>query len=172
MRLTWSYRTWYRGPMKFRDRALLKVYLEAEDLARLSGQAQGVGKPAAEYARELVLEHLNAGREGENLRGDSELPAVQGSAPDAGRSVPAHQPPAVPKPIAVPRPKTEPAGPLFAKHPGAGIFNAADDLSEPQYKSHSPECSCFLCESAIKAGLKDDKRAKKEEKKPAKRGRR
>lgn len=58
-------------------------------------------------------------------------------------------------------------------HPGGGLFNAPTDLFEPAYKSHPSDCRCMICESAIKAGLKEDRRPKKnEEKKPAKRGRR
>src|SRR6266404_5176247 len=36
------------------------------------------------------------------------------------------------------KPESAPTAPLFAPgaHPGAGVFNAATDLSEPAYKSH------------------------------------
>jgi hypothetical protein len=153
--------------MKFQDRVVLKVYLERQDMDRFAGLANEQRRATADFARELILEKLHAGGDGQNLRGDPELPPLPRSTPDTERPVATRQPPTSP------RPKSEPAGPLFAgSHPGAGIFNAANDLSEPEYKSHDADCPCFLRESAIKAGLKPDKRVKKEEKKTAKRGRR
>lgn len=167
MVLTWDHTAWYRGPMKFGNRAMLKVYLEAADLDRFCARALAEGKATADYARTLILEHLNADSDGEPVRRDPPVRDAGRSAAVAGRSADSDEPvpdtPAEPPTVvAIDTKKELPK----SAHPGAGVFNAPLDLFEPAYKSHVVSCSCALCESAVKAGLKEDRRTKKEEKKP------
>lgn len=83
------------------------------------------------------------------------------------------QEPEEPKPVVAIDTKKEVAPAQKSDHPGAGLFNAPLNLFEPAYKSHPASCLCALCESAIKAGLKEDRRPKKtEEKKPARKWKR
>ena len=65
--------SWYHGPMKFEDRALLKVYIEAVDLQRIEGLARGAGKKVGEYARDLILGRIGSGdSRGSSVRSESD----------------------------------------------------------------------------------------------------
>ena len=83
--LTWDHAAWYRGTMKFRDRAMLKVYMEAADLDKFAAMALAERRSTADFARELILEKLNAGGDDQNLRRDPQLPLAGGSTPSSVR---------------------------------------------------------------------------------------
>jgi hypothetical protein len=53
---------------RFTDRAMLKVYVERTDLRKLAERATANRRDVSEYVRDLLLEHLHADGDSENLR--------------------------------------------------------------------------------------------------------
>ena len=126
---------------QFEQRARLVVYLETKDLARLTAVARENAKTVIEYARDLILEHLSENADDKAVRGNRAV-RVGGRRTAAAR-LDAVSPSGAKGKVS-----------LETQHPGAGVFNAPENLNEPEYKSHPAKCICFLCNSARQAGLK------------------
>lgn len=141
--------------MRFTERALLKVYLESSDLARLVDRAGGTH--AAEYARNLILEHLNGvsrpGKsedetgDGKNLR-DPGPPGM-----DPGRA-------------GAPRPTGLAVPPARAARGQASELQ----LMVASRTGHQPGCPCFQC-SNTRRFLESMREAEAPQEPPKKRGR-